>query len=212
MTKTFSTLLHILAWLVFSPLFILLIASNGDLSRKTKKNWYLAAFLSPFALFVILFYLAVIFSHRPSRFSMYKLQKSVGVTLPWLYSVEKNTIEYSRQDYTATVELRFSGRGMRTMLRRIEKSGFYNFRHNLSAYDAKLRLANDTAFYNDIAVYLEKERLTGIWTKTDSVTFRFIEPELGDIPNSAILLQKAYVVQAMINVKEKRLYYKYHKI
>lgn len=212
MRKTLSTLLHILAWLVFSPLFILLIARNGELSKQTKKNWYLAALVSPFALFVFLFYLAVIFSHRPSRFSIYKLQKSVGVTMPWLYSVEKNSIEYSRQDYTATVELRFSGRGMRTMLRRIEKSGFDNFRHNHSAYETKLRFVSDTAFYNSITQFLEKERLTGIWIKTDSVTYRFIEPSLGDIPNSAILFQKAYVVQAIIKVKEKRLCYKYHKI
>lgn len=212
MRKTFSTLLHILAWLVFSPLFILLIARNGDLSRKTKKNWYLAALLSPFALFVFLFYLAVIFSHRPSRFSMYKLQKSVGVTIPWLYSVEKNTIEYSRQDYIATVELRFSGRGMKKLMKQIEKSGFYNFRHNLSAKEAKLRLASDTAFFNDIVRYLEKERLTGIWVKTDSVTCRFIEPELGDIPNSAILFHQGYVIEAVIRVNEKRLCYKYLKI
>ena len=112
----------------------------------------------------------------------------------------------------ATVELRFSGRGMKKLKKRIEKTGFYNFRHDLSVYDPNLRLANDTAFYNEISNYLKKERLTSIWTKTDTVTYRFIEPSLTDIPNSAVLFHQGYVIEAKIKVKEKRLYYKYHKI
>lgn len=206
MKKTLRTLLLILTWILFPPVYIFLIFKNKTLKKRTKIVAYISVIASPFTLCLALLITILILLHQPSKFSVDTVEETLNIKITDDfftdgYDVEKNTITYFDQDFTATVVLKLSKESFKDVKSQIERSPFFNTEWQQS----------DTVLYRKVRDYLEKEHLTGYWIKKDNLSYEFYAPTLSDIPNSAILFHEGFDVIANLSLLDRTLNYKYIK-
>lgn len=146
---------------------------------------------------------------RHSRIST--VETTLGITIPGWTWISGHT-EYLSQDYVSEFSLKFSKRGMLRLINEIEQSGYYNLNHDFYRSSDTAWDKSDSTLYSELSAHLKEKHLTGYWIKTDTSIYKFHEPNFGDIPNSAILFDEAYAIEAELNVNEKVLTYRYIKI
>lgn len=212
MKNILNILFYLITWIIFPPLFIFLLVRNKQLKKKIKIYGYFSIIISPFTILLAIMISIYAMIYQPSKFSLEKLEDSIGISLPSGYSTEKNSIEYLGQDYEAEVKLIFTDKGLNKVINNIEQTKYFNLQNSFYGSNKIEWVKSDTALYQSVRDYLETEHLTGYWIKTDSVTYEFYEPRLSDIPNSAILFHEGYFILATINTSEKKLVYKYIKL
>lgn len=160
------------------------------------------------ALLIVLLFVLGYGGCRHSRIS--NVETTLGITIPGWTRISGNT-EYFSQDYESEWNLKFSKKGMLRLINEIEQSGFYNLNHDFYRSSDTVWDKSDSTLYTDLTAYLKEKHLTGYWIKTDSSTYIFHEPNFGDIPNSAILFDEAYSIEAELDVTKQKMTYRYIK-
>lgn len=211
MNNVLRVLLITICWIFFPPVFVFLIFKNKTLQRRTKIWSYLSVILSPFTICIIGLIVLLILFHQPSKFSIDKMEETLQIEIKDDYDVEKNTINYFGQDYNAIIELKLSDKALKNITNKIEKSPFFNLKHDFHGNNEIEWQKSDTVLYWKVRDYLKKEHLTGYWIKKDDFTYDFYSPNLSDISNSAILFDEAFEINATISLKDKTLNYEYIK-
>jgi len=143
---------------------------------------------------------------RKSRIN--KIEANLGISIP-AWTRVSGTTDYLGQDYIKELNLKFTEKGLKELLKQIEQTKYFNSNQNF--YDRGEWKKSDTAFYDSVKAYLRDKHLTGYWIKSDTSTYIFHEPYFGDIPNSAILFDEGYEIEAIILVKEKKMEYRFIK-
>ncbi len=203
-------LLLVISWILFPPIFLYILFQNKTLDTRRKRIGYFSIIISPFTI-IILFTL-IVWAGQYNNFSIDEMEKLLNIEIKGDYSVKKNEIiSNGNQDYKATVLIRLTDESFSNLISQIEKSKFFNLNQEFYGNDELKWIKSDTAVYWKVRNYLEVVKLTGYWIKSDSLTFEFYEPTLSDIPNSAILFHKAYIVEANISKKDKTLKFVYTK-
>ncbi|MDE5418463.1 hypothetical protein L3049_10625 [Labilibaculum sp. DW002] len=204
-------ILLLIVWIIFPPIYIYLIAKNNKIQRKLKIVAYCSLILSPFTLcFVAAIVLSAIL-YQPGSFSVNKIEDAIGIDLPLFYETNQNNINYNGSDYNAKVILVFSETGTKDIVDQIKASNHFNLQHKFHGSNEMEWLKSDTIFYYQIINDLQESNITGYWIKTDSVTYKFYEPDLSDIPNSSILFHEGYNVSASFLIKDRKLEFNYYK-
>jgi hypothetical protein len=139
------------------------------------------------------------------------MEETLNIEISDNYDVKTNTINYEGQDYDAIIILKLSDESINNLKGQIEKSPFFNLKHDFSRNNEIESEKSDTLLYWKVRNYLEKEHLTGYWIKKDEVTYEFYSPNLSDIPNSAILFHEGFDINASVSIKDKTLNYEYIK-
>jgi hypothetical protein len=207
MKKILRFLLLVVAWIIFPPVYLFLIFKDKTLKKWYKIVAYISVVISPFTLWLII----IIASHQPSKFSMDTMEETLNIEISDNYDVKTNTINYEGQDYDAIIILKLSDESINNLKGQIEKSPFFNLKHDFSRNNEIESEKSDTLLYWKVRNYLEKEHLTGYWIKKDEVTYEFYSPNLSDIPNSAILFHEGFDINASVSIKDKTLNYEYIK-
>jgi hypothetical protein len=189
-----------------------MLAKNKEMNKSTKVWGYLSAILSPVSLLFILVIGFLIVTYKPSKFSISELEDSIGLSLPRGYKVNINQMTHSFQDYSAEVELEFEENELQELIKEIENSPFYNLQYNFNRSNAEEWLKSDTTVYWKVRNHLEEEKMTGYWKKGDADTYNFYTPNFSDIPNSAFLFNEGFDIEATLNIKSKKLIYRYYKL
>ncbi len=197
----------VVAWIIFPPVYLFLIFKDKTLKKWYKIVAYISVVISPFTLWLII----IIASHQPSKFSMDTMEETLNIEISDNYDVKTNTINYEGQDYDAIIILKLSDESINNLKGQIEKSPFFNLKHDFSRNNEIESEKSDTLLYWKVRNYLEKEHLTGYWIKKDEVTYEFYSPNLSDIPNSAILFHEGFDINASVSIKDKTLNYEYIK-
>lgn len=115
------------------------------------------------------------------------------------------------QDYEQNLVLKFTDEGLADVIRQIEQTEYFNLQHDFHCCDGEWK-NSDTAFYYEVRKNLQEEHRTGYWIIDSTNAYRFHEPNLSDIPNSSILFNEAFMVEARIVPGEKTMEYKYIKL
>lgn len=145
---------------------------------------------------------------RNSRIS--DVESHLGVAVPAWTRVSGN-LNLLGQDYENVVNLKFTQKGLNEFVHSIEQTRYFNLQHNFYGSDQVAWKNSDTTFYFSVRNGLKDLHLTGYWIKTDSSTYVFHEPDLSDIPNSSILFDEAYQIEAELNIQERMLMYRFIK-
>ncbi len=207
MKKILRFLLLVVAWIIFPPFYLFLIFKDKTLKKRSKIVAYISVVISPFTLWLIV----IIASHQPSKFSMDTMEETLNIEISENYDVKTNRINYKGQDYNAIIILKLSDEAINNLKGQIEKSPFFNLKHDFSGNNEIESEKSDTLLYWKVRNYLEKEHLTGYWIKKDELTYEFYSPVLSDIPNSAILFHEGFDINASVSLKDKTLNYEYIK-
>lgn len=173
---------------------------------------YFSVIFSPFTLGLVAVLIVFTVAYQPKSFSVDTMEESLNIELEGDYSVINNSIiQNGQQDYNATVVINLSNESLENLISQIEKSTFYNLNRNFFGNDELKWKNSDTVTYWKVRNYLEEKKLTGYWIKQDNTTYAFFKPMLSDIPNSAILFNEAYDIEAQLSKKDKTLKFKYTK-
>jgi hypothetical protein len=156
MKKPLRILLLIFSWLIFPPVFIFLIFKNKTLERGIKLWSYLSVIISPFTICIIGVITLLIVLWRPSEFSFDKMEETINIDIKDDYEVEKNIINYIGQDYTAIIKLKLSENSLKSLTNQIEKSPFFNLKHEFHGNNEPEWQKSDTLLYWKARNYLEK--------------------------------------------------------
>lgn len=209
--KTFNILGYLFYWLIFPPHYIWKLAKNKGLKKWQKITGYLLSIFSPFTLILFSLIGISIVIYKPARFSVFKIENTLGIEIPFWSRVNKNKITHYRQDFIAEVDLKFTERQIENLILQIKNTPFYNHQFQEYAEDENGQVIGDSLAYWTLRNYLEKSHMTGYWMTEDSVTFYFKEPNLSDIPNAAILFHESFGVSARLNKNQRILKYEYSK-
>lgn len=164
-----------------------------------------------YGIITLILILIIIFGSISCRIArIKKIEANLGITIPAWTSVSGNT-NFLGQDYIKQRTLKFTNKGLSKLIKQIEQTKYYDLHHDFYGNNETEWKKSDTAFYDTVSEYLSKEHLTGYWIKTDSSTLVFHEPDFGDIPNSAILFDEAYNIEAELFIKDKKMVYRYIK-
>jgi hypothetical protein len=134
-----------------------------------------------------------------------ELKQNLGVSIP-------SDTKIDGQDFEKEIILIFSEKGLSKLKSEIESSKYFNLQQEFYGSNEMEWQKSDTTLYWDVRNYLEKHLLTGYWIKQDEFTYRFYEPDLSDIPNSAILFHEGYVIEATLRLNDRKMSYKYIKL
>jgi len=115
------------------------------------------------------------------------------------------------QDYEQNLVLKFTDEGLADVLRQIEQTEYFNLQHDFHCCDGEWK-KSDTAFYYEVQKHLKETHLTGYWIIDSANAYQFHEPNLSDIPNSSILFDEAFMVEARIVRGEKTMEYQFVKL
>jgi len=203
--------LLVLSWIIFPPAYIFMIARNKGLTKKKKRWAYGAALLSPISLIVLLIAIVVIHDNFfiSNKFSRKHMERSLNITLVKPYNVDYNYIDQiDWQDFTATVIVSFEESSFKAVEQQIIDSKYYNLYQDFYGNHLEKWRQTDTILFREVCDYLRQNELTGYWVKEDSLTYKFLEPDLLDVPNS-VLFGQGYVVQATLSREEMKLYFRY---
>lgn len=110
------------------------------------------------------------------------------------------------------MEIEFEENELQELIKEIENSPFYNLQYNFNRSNSEEWLKSDTTVYWNVRNHLKEEKMTGYWKKGDPYTYNFYNPNFSDIPNSALLFNEAYEIEATLNIKSKKLIYRYYKL
>lgn len=200
-------------WLLFPPLFLFFIFRDKKIKKSDKRVWALTLLGHPIILlgFLILAIWAFSLMLYPKTYSVGSMEDDLGIDIPWSYTEVQNEIKYYQRDYTVNVVLQFDDDEINDLIDEIENTPYYNFDQKYKQQYGKEWRSNKKIL-NKLIEYLEDEQITGYWIKKNETTYVFVEPNLGDIPNSAILFGHAYIVDAVLNVNQKRLIFTYTKL
>lgn len=205
-----TNLLMFFSWIIIPPVFIFLIARNRVLTKKKKNLAYISVLLSPVTLIVLLVAFILIYDSLPKRFSIKNVEKDLNISLVKPYEVElNNTDQIDWQDFTATVIISFEEESFNKVEQQILESKYFNLYQDFYGNNTIKWAESDTDLYWEVRNYLEANKLTGYWVREDSLTYVFFEPNLSDIPNSAILFNKGYMIRASLSKENLKLYYQY---
>ena len=141
-----------------------------------------------------------------------ELKHNLGVSIPSDTKIGMNKTTNSGQDFEKEIILIFSEKGISELKSEIESSKYFNLQQKFYGSNEMEWQKSDTTLYWDVRNYLEKQLLTGYWIKQDEFTYRFYEPDLSDIPNSAILFHEGYVIEATLKLNNRKMSYKYIKL
>jgi hypothetical protein len=208
----FKILSYLLSWFIFPPIYIWLLVKNKGIKKWQKIFGYLLVIISPFTLILVFLIGFSIIFYKPPRFSVFHVEDTIGIDLPFWSKINKNKITHNRQDFVAEVELEFNKKQLKKIIHQIEESPYYNHQFDNYYEDENEKPVGDSLAYWTLRNHLENTGLTGYWIKEDSVTFFFKEPNLSDIPNAAILFNEGYSVTARLNTQRRILKYKYSKL
>ncbi|MHA8103815.1 hypothetical protein [Aquirufa nivalisilvae] len=210
--KFFKILLLLISWAIFPPLFLLSFFLNKNL-EKSKRRWaYFSVIFSPFTLILTALIVYLSLAYLPQSFSIDTMEESLNIKLIGDYHVEKNDlIRNGRQDYHAKILIKLTDESFVNLVNQIEKSPFYNLKQDFYGNDEENWKKSDTLTYWKVRKYLEKRKLTGYRVKQDNSTLNFYEPLLSDIPNSSLLFDEAYKIEAWLSMKDKLLTFVYVK-
>lgn len=210
--KTFlKKIILILSWILFPPYYLFLTYKNKTIRNNSKRWRYISTIISPFTICLIMVITFLTLSHLPRTFSVKKMQKTLNIEIEGEFIIEKNEINYSGQDYDAIITLKLSEESLKKISEKIEKSPFFNLKQDFYRNNENEWLKSDTVLYWKVRNYLKKEHLTGYWKKKDEFTYEFYSPNLSDIPNSALLFNEGFDIEANLSTKDKLLTYKYIK-
>lgn len=160
------------------------------------------------ALAIIVIFIGGNYACKRSRIN--NIESNLGIKIP-LWTSLKGDKELNGQDYSRNYILKFSDKGISDLVSQIEKSIFYDLHHEFYGHDQVAWKMSDTVLYFKVRDSLKVKHLTGYWIKSDSSTLVFQEPDFSDVPNSAILFDEAYEVEAELFVEEKKMVYRYIK-
>jgi energy-coupling factor transporter transmembrane protein EcfT len=210
--KSFKVLFLIIGWILFPPFFVFSIFRNKNISNKGKRWAYFSVVISPFTLGFFALILILIFTYQSNSFSISDMEKSLNIKLDGDYKVSNNEIiRQESQDYNANISIKFTDESLKELVYQIEKSPYFNLKHDFYGNDEGMWEKSDTVFYWKVRDYLKENKMTGYWVKEDKYTYVFYEPLLSDIPNSSILFHEAYMINAELSLKDKILKYEYIK-
>lgn len=160
------------------------------------------------AIVVILIITAGSISCRKSRIN--EIESKLGISIP-AWTCVSGSINFLGQDYEKELNLKFTDKGLLELIKQIEQTMYFNLNHTFYGNNSVEWKKSDTVFYRTVRKYLGEKHLTGYWMRTDSSTIIFHEPDFSDLPNSAILFDEAYQVEAELFVKDRKLVYKFIK-
>lgn len=211
----FKKLLLVLSWIIFPPAFIFMIARNKGLTKKIKRWAYFSAVLSPISLIVLFIAFILIYDSLPltHKFPIGEVEKTLNIKLEKPYKIERNnTYAIDWQDFTATVIVSFNESSFKAVEQQIIDSKYYNLYQNFYGNNTLKWAESDTTLFWEVWDYLYESELTGYWVKKDSLTYKFFEPNLSDIPNSAILFHEGYIIEATLSKENLKLFYRFNQI
>ena len=182
------------------------ITSHSQHRTKLMKKRTLR-FITIAGIFILIITVGII-SCRKSRIS--EVEANLGISIPARTRVSGST-NFLGQDYEKELTLKFTEKGLNALINQIEQTEYFNLHHTFHGMDEVAWKKSDTAFYWTVREYLGEKHLTGYWMKNDSSTIVFHEPDFSDIPNSALLFDEAFQVEAELFVKERKLVYRFIK-
>ncbi|MEY5069603.1 MAG: hypothetical protein RLZ47_1465 [Bacteroidota bacterium] len=141
-----------------------------------------------------------------------EISRDLGIEIPYFGTKLKsyhNDINAFRGEGEIKATLIMSKKSMRLIEDQVTQSKYYSKKQIvLNFSDEKSWSKEDSTKYWSVRNFLEKEKLTGLWTfNTQRGLYEFYEPNLGDIPNAGILFHKDYFVSAELNPKTQTLIY-----
>lgn len=212
MKKFLKISLLVTTWIIFPPFFVLLIFLNKNIELAKKRWAYFSVIFSPFTLSLTAFILFLTLALQPPSFSVNTMEETLNIKIDGDYDVKKNElVRHGLNDYNAKISIKLTDESLANLVSQIEKSPFYNLKRDFYGNDEEYWKKSDTLNYWKVRNYLEDRKLTGYWVSQDDNTLNFYEPLLSDIPNSSLLFNEAYKIEAQLSRKAKMLTFEYTK-